>query len=115
MASLIPAGFKEQVVTQDDMNIASLTWGFTLGFGFLTTWTAVKQTRHVAKLHGAARLNSPYIWMIWLEIIVCLVFSVICWLHLRGIIPARSVFPQHSLPQCIWLTTTTVSPFTSAS
>ncbi|KAL1637562.1 hypothetical protein SLS56_000700 [Neofusicoccum ribis] len=92
MITLLSPNFKNQEVTQDDMNIASLTWGFTLGFGFLTVWTAIKQTRHVTKKHGATRLNSPYIWMIWLEISVCLSFSIICWLHLRGFIAPSFAF-----------------------
>lgn len=92
MITLLAPGFKNQPVTQDDMNIASLAWGFTLGFGFLTTWTAIKQTRHVSKRHGTSRLNSPYIWMIWLEISVCLSFSIICWLHLKGFIAPSFAF-----------------------
>ncbi|KAH7052191.1 hypothetical protein B0J12DRAFT_572550, partial [Macrophomina phaseolina] len=92
MITLLSPHFELQHVTQDDMNIASLAWGFTLGFGFLTTWTALKQTRHVSKRHGASRLNSPYIWMIWLEIAVCLSFSIICWLHLRALIPPSFAF-----------------------
>ncbi|KAL0264409.1 hypothetical protein SLS55_000359 [Diplodia seriata] len=92
MLTLLAPGFKLQPVTEDDIALAGLAWGFTLGFGFLTVWTAIKQTRHVSKLHGASRLNSPYIWMIWGEISVCLAFSIICWLHLRGDIPPSFAF-----------------------
>ncbi|PNS16837.1 hypothetical protein CAC42_4801 [Sphaceloma murrayae] len=84
--------FKQQEVTRGDMNIASIAWGFTLGFGFLTVWTAIKQTLAAKRRHGAKRLNSPYIWMIWLEIIVCLAFSIECWLHLAGVIPPGFAF-----------------------
>ncbi|EPQ66992.1 Bgt-428 [Blumeria graminis f. sp. tritici] len=73
-------------ITRSDLAIASMAWGFTMGFGFLTTWTAMKQTALVHRRYGVSRLNSPYIWMIWLEILVCLTLSVICWLHLVGVI-----------------------------
>ncbi|KAB2574375.1 hypothetical protein BFW01_g9223 [Lasiodiplodia theobromae] len=92
MITLLAPGYELQPVTEDDIALASLAWGFTLGFGFLTVWTAIKQTRHVSKKHGASRLNTPYIWMIWGEIAVCLSFSIICWLHLRGDIPPSFAF-----------------------
>ncbi|OJD35384.1 uncharacterized protein BKCO1_1700048 [Diplodia corticola] len=84
MKTFLAPGFKLQPVSEDDIALAGLAWGFTLGFGFLTVWTAIKQTRHVSKLHGTGRLNSPYIWMIWLEIAVCTAFSIMCWMYLRG-------------------------------
>ncbi|KAF2220982.1 hypothetical protein BDZ85DRAFT_302196 [Elsinoe ampelina] len=84
--------FVEQQVTQADMNIASIAWGFSMGFGFLTVWAAIKQTTAARRKHGTRRLNTPYIWMIWLEIIVCLAFSIECWLYLAGIIPPGFAF-----------------------
>ncbi|KAL3427371.1 hypothetical protein PVAG01_00880 [Phlyctema vagabunda] len=92
MLNLLPSQFVLQSVTPDDMTIASLCWGFTLGFGFLTVWAAIKQTTQVRRTHGLSRLTSPYITMIWAEISVCLSFSIICWLHLRGVIPPSFAF-----------------------
>ena len=37
MLTLVPDDFKPLVVTRSDLVIASVAWGFTLGFGFLTT------------------------------------------------------------------------------
>ncbi|EOD51396.1 hypothetical protein UCRNP2_1819 [Neofusicoccum parvum UCRNP2] len=90
--TLLSPHFELEPVTQDDMNLASLTWGFTLGFGLLTTWTAMKQTYSAYDRHGWRKLNNPYIWMIWLEIAVCLAFSIICWMYLRGAIPPSFAF-----------------------
>lgn len=90
--TLLSPHFKLEPVTQEDMNLASLTWGFTLGFGLLTTWTAIKQTYQAYSKHGWRKLNNPYIWMIWLEIAVCLAFSIICWMYLRGVIPPSFAF-----------------------
>lgn len=87
MITLIPPHYVLHKTTEDDMVIASLAWGFTVGFGWLTTWTALKQTMHIYKEQGLRIFHSAYVWMIWLEILVCLIFSIICWLHLRGVIP----------------------------
>lgn len=87
MTTLLSPHFVLPAVTEDDMVIASLAWGFTIGFGWLTTWTAVKQTMRIYKRNGRHIFNNAYVWMIWLEILVCLVFSIICWLYLRGVIP----------------------------
>ncbi|MCJ1383869.1 hypothetical protein MMC17_006983 [Xylographa soralifera] len=63
----------------DDFKIASLAFGFTLGFGFLTVWTAIQQT---------TRLTNPwrsvYIYMVWGEIFVNFVIAIIAWLYLDG-------------------------------
>lgn len=37
MITLLSDDFQPLVVTQSDLVIASIAWGFTLGFGFLTT------------------------------------------------------------------------------
>ncbi|KAL5317374.1 hypothetical protein ACEPPN_014469 [Leptodophora sp. 'Broadleaf-Isolate-01'] len=92
MITLLSDDFKPLVVTRSDLVIASIAWGFTLGFGFLTTWTAIKQTTEVGRRYGFSRIHSPYIVMIWLEILVCLIFCIICWLHLNGNIPPSFAF-----------------------
>ncbi|KAK6586365.1 hypothetical protein PZA11_001422 [Diplocarpon coronariae] len=92
MITLLPDDFQPLVVTGSDLVIASIAWGFTLGFGFLTTWTAIKQTAEGVQRYGFSKLHSPYIVMIWLEILVCLIFGVICWLHLNGNIPPSFAF-----------------------
>lgn len=83
--------FVLEEVTRDDFAIASLAWGFTLGFGWLTTWAAVKQTFRIWKRYGTRSIHNTYIWLIWLEILVCLIFSIICWMYLRGDIGPRYV------------------------
>ncbi|KAK2023760.1 hypothetical protein LX32DRAFT_697656 [Colletotrichum zoysiae] len=89
---LLSPHFKLEAVSEDDMVIASLAWGFTLGFGWLTVWTAIKQTTAMYKRQGSRIYRNAYIWMIWLEIIVCAIFGIICWLYLRGIIPPSFAF-----------------------
>lgn len=43
-----------------DQIVASLAVGFTLGFGFLTVWEAIKQTRRSKNPR-----RSIYIYMVW--------------------------------------------------
>ncbi|KAI0532181.1 hypothetical protein GGR58DRAFT_523429 [Xylaria digitata] len=90
--SLLSPDYVPEEVTVDDIIVASITWGFTLGFGLLTTWTSMRQTWVAYKNTGLRVFRNIYIWMIWGEIAVCLAFSIICWLHLRGVIPACFAF-----------------------
>ncbi|KAI4717071.1 hypothetical protein E4T48_06694 [Aureobasidium sp. EXF-10727] len=92
MKTFLSDSFELQEVTRDDLTIASLCWGFTLGFGFLTVWKAMKQTTAMYKRYGLRRLSNAYVWMIWAEISVCLAFSIACWLYLRGIIAPSFAF-----------------------
>ncbi|KAF4465624.1 hypothetical protein FALBO_7522 [Fusarium albosuccineum] len=92
MITLLSPHYKLQEVTEYDLIIASLAWGCTIGFGWLTTWTAVKQTTKVYRRHGLRVWRNAYIWMIWLELLVCLIFAVICFLHLTGYIPPSFAF-----------------------
>ncbi|KAI3557716.1 hypothetical protein CABS03_10641 [Colletotrichum abscissum] len=96
MMTLLSPHFKLEEVSEDDMVIASLAWGFTLGFGWLTVWTAIKQTTAMYRRQGDRIYRNSYIWMIWLEILVCTIFSIICWLHLKGIIP-----PSYFVRPCL--------------
>jgi amino acid transporter len=84
MLDLLPPHYQEIPVTKQDLSIASICWGFSLGFGFLTTWEAFKQTRRARN-----PLKSVYVFMIWAELFVCLLFSIICWMHLDGGIKGR--------------------------
>ncbi|OLN92776.1 hypothetical protein CCHL11_06731 [Colletotrichum chlorophyti] len=69
------------MASKTDYQIASLAAGFTVGFGFLTVWEAIKQTRR-----NRNPLRSTYIYMIWGEIAANLIIAVIGWLFLDGIL-----------------------------
>ncbi|KAH7128209.1 hypothetical protein B0J11DRAFT_264623 [Dendryphion nanum] len=64
-----------------DYQLAALAAGFTIGFGFLTVWEAIKQTRR-----NRNPLRSIYIYMLWGEIAVNIVIGIIGWLFLNGIL-----------------------------
>ncbi|PVH95975.1 hypothetical protein DM02DRAFT_599949 [Periconia macrospinosa] len=71
-----------------DYKVAALAAGFTIGFGFLTVWEAIKQTR---RNHNP--LRSSYIYMIWGQIAANLGIGIIGWLILNGVLhPTVPVF-----------------------
>lgn len=92
MKTLVSPDFVSEPVTQNDLIIASLAWGFTMGFGWLTASTAIRQTTQIRKRHGKRVWRNAYVWMIWLEILVCLIFGIICFLHLLAYIPPSFAF-----------------------
>jgi formate/nitrite transporter FocA (FNT family) len=65
--------------TIQDYQIAALAAGFTIGFGVLTVWEAIKQTR---RNHNP--LRSVYIYMVWGEIVANLLIAIVGWLFLNG-------------------------------
>lgn len=70
-------------MSTDTNTLASLAAGFALGFGFLTVWEAIKQTRR-----NQSPRKSLYIYMIWGEIVANLGLGIMGWLLLDGILTA---------------------------
>jgi MFS superfamily sulfate permease-like transporter len=70
-----------------DYQLAAAAAGFTLGFGFLTVWEAIQQTRR-----NRNPLRSIYIYMLWGEILVNLCISIVGWLFLVGTLGPTYVF-----------------------
>ncbi|KAF2636450.1 hypothetical protein P280DRAFT_510412 [Massarina eburnea CBS 473.64] len=66
-----------------DYQLAALAAGFSIGFGVLTVWEAVKQTRR-----NRNPLRSVYIYMIWGELGANIAIGVLGWLFLSGVIGA---------------------------
>jgi hypothetical protein len=74
------------MASKSDIQVASLAAGFTLGFGLLTVWEAINQTRN-----NRNPLRSTYIYMIWGEIIANLAIGIVGWLFLDGVLGPTSV------------------------
>lgn len=70
--------------TTSDLIVASLAAGFTLGFGFLTVWEAIQQTRAIRNPR-----RSAYIFMVWGEILTNITLGVVGYLFINGILPAK--------------------------
>lgn len=80
-------------ITTDEYVIASLVLGFTLGFVWLTLRAATRHTWQVYREHGVVR--SPYIWMVWGEIMTCVGSAILYFLYLENIITPSSVPPTY--------------------
>ncbi|KAK7210079.1 hypothetical protein V2G26_017257 [Clonostachys chloroleuca] len=83
---LVPENFELQPVTTQDMIIASLALGFTMGIGWLTVWTAIKQTTSSYRRIGRGIAHNTYVIMIWGEIVASSMFAAMSILHLFGVI-----------------------------
>ncbi|KAL7276801.1 hypothetical protein RUND412_000187 [Rhizina undulata] len=74
--SLLPPNYKELVVTMDDLTVASICWGFTLGFGFLTTWEAICQTlRARAPLHFIFYFSILTLWALQVQFLLQIIIN----------------------------------------
>lgn len=85
----IPDHFVSRVATGDDIKIVAIAWGFTLGFGFLTSSKALKQSRRIWK--RSHKINT-YVILVWTEIISSLIISIMAWLLSDNIMPMKWVF-----------------------
>ncbi|KAF4918888.1 hypothetical protein CGCVW01_v008446 [Colletotrichum viniferum] len=83
--TLVPPWYEEHPPSVNDMNIASMFWGFTLGVGL---WSGVKGYRQsLASWRRIHRINT-YVWLIWSEWIASMVIGIISWCYLTGRIGA---------------------------
>ena len=69
------------MASSNDLKIASVAAGFTIGFGLLTVWEAIKQTKE-----NRNPLRSVYIYMLWGEIASNLAIGIMGWVFLDGVI-----------------------------
>jgi MFS superfamily sulfate permease-like transporter len=67
-----------------NFKLASTANGFTLGFGVLTVWEAIKQTMAIR-----SPLRGVYIYTVWGEILANLSIGIIAWLFLDGTLGPR--------------------------
>ncbi|KAI6081474.1 hypothetical protein F4821DRAFT_273151 [Hypoxylon rubiginosum] len=71
-----------------DIQVSSLAAGFSIGFGLLTVWEAIKQTRR-----NRNPLRSVYLYMVWGEILANLVILVLGYLWIDGIFGSKPTVP----------------------
>ncbi|KAJ9604471.1 hypothetical protein H2200_011307 [Cladophialophora chaetospira] len=72
--------------TLGDYQLANAAAGFSLGFGFLTAWEAIKQTRRLIN-----PWRSVYIFMVWGELVANLAITIIVWLFMNHHLPPTVV------------------------
>ncbi|KAH6893447.1 hypothetical protein B0T10DRAFT_527830 [Thelonectria olida] len=80
---LVPEHFKHEPPTEDDMNIASIIWGLSLGVTVFNCAKAFRQTK--AAIERRKRL-TVYVSLIWVEVISSTILGVMVWLYLRDLL-----------------------------
>ncbi|KAM0814130.1 hypothetical protein AB5N19_14133 [Seiridium cardinale] len=81
---LVPEWFQEQPVTSDNMNLASIFLGLSLGCALFSGVKALRQTWQVWKRYKS---GNAYITMIWLHWLANVSLGFINWLYMWGSIP----------------------------
>ncbi|KAH0606865.1 uncharacterized protein H6S33_003699 [Morchella sextelata] len=79
-----------------DIKVSSIAFGFTLGFGFLTTWNAIKQTNR-----SRNPWKSAYIYMIWGELLANVAITIQAYLYLSGV--AQFTLPYAFILLSLWV------------
>ncbi|KAF4442327.1 hypothetical protein FACUT_2144 [Fusarium acutatum] len=76
--------FIEVDAGENDMNIASIAWGISLGVGLFTFTKGIQQT---IKSWKRGRRMNHYIILLWLEWTSSCIMSAVTWCYLRNYIP----------------------------
>jgi hypothetical protein len=83
---LVSEGYKVEAVTRGESRTGAIAVGFALGFGLLTCVKAGIRTKTTWKRSRSAKI---YIAMVWGEMIVSIIFGMLGWLNLEGVIGPR--------------------------
>ncbi|KAK2058724.1 hypothetical protein LY76DRAFT_47973 [Colletotrichum caudatum] len=81
--TLVPPWFEASTPTNDEQNIASMLWGFTLGVGL---WSGVRGYRQsMASWKRTHRVNT-YVWLLWMEWTASMIIGIVSWCYLTSLI-----------------------------
>lgn len=83
-----PEWYKDDPVTNLDMNVVSIFWGMAL---MLAVFTFSKAARQTARSWARHRRITAYVAMIWGAWIMNVTPSIVTWFHFYGEIPSRHV------------------------
>ncbi|KAF5667332.1 hypothetical protein FHETE_6035 [Fusarium heterosporum] len=81
---LLSDNFEYHKPNSNDMNIASVAWGFSLGVSIFTATKAAKQTINSWKRGTRTNIYLVFLWTEWVSSVI---MSAISWCYLRQIIP----------------------------
>jgi hypothetical protein len=82
---LLPPNFKGVPPTSGDEKLDSIIFGITIGVVIFTAWKAIDQT--IPMWRRGTALRSPYLWMVWIHLILNSTVSTLAWLFMDGVIP----------------------------
>jgi hypothetical protein len=89
-------GYHNEPITKGDIIVASTVWALTCLAAVLALYLAWGQTTA-----SRSPLRSIYVWLIWIELVVCLLMGLECYLHLLKIIrPSKLKTTSEELLQC---------------
>ncbi|EKG09188.1 hypothetical protein MPH_13816 [Macrophomina phaseolina MS6] len=71
---LISPNYIPEDITKADVAISSTVWGLTLVWCGICSWQGLGQTKRARR-----PWKTVYIWMIWLELLVCFLMGLECW------------------------------------
>ncbi|KAI0968632.1 hypothetical protein F4678DRAFT_481842 [Xylaria arbuscula] len=94
---LIPPWFVDTGPGKDEMNIASIVWGFSLAIAFIS---ATKGGRQSWKVWRRTNSTNAYVILLWVEWTASVIMSVITWFFLYGIVPPS--FPFFFVIVTLW-------------
>ncbi|KAI5457769.1 hypothetical protein BGZ63DRAFT_364545 [Mariannaea sp. PMI_226] len=80
---LVPENFQLDAPSEDEMNVASIVWGLSLG---VTVFNCAKAFRQSKTAIERRKRLTVYVLLIWAEIISSTILGVMVWLYLREII-----------------------------
>ncbi|KAF4980296.1 hypothetical protein FZEAL_3667 [Fusarium zealandicum] len=86
---LVPERFKDDLPSEDEMNIASIVWGLSLG---VIVFNCAKAFRQAKSAIQRRKRITTYVSLVWMEIISSFILGIMVWLYLRGIIPPSFQF-----------------------
>lgn len=89
-------GYHNEPITRGDIIVASTVWALTCLAALLAVYLAWGQTTA-----SRSPLRSIYVWLIWIELLVCLLMGLECYLHLLKIIkPSKLKTTNEEILQC---------------
>ncbi|KAH7162242.1 hypothetical protein B0J13DRAFT_4062 [Dactylonectria estremocensis] len=86
---LIPDHYVAVKPDPNDMNIASIAWGVSMG---VCIFTAAKGARQTINSWKRGRKMNPYVILLWMEWASSTIMSALVWCYLRGYIEPGFIF-----------------------
>lgn len=86
---LVPENYVDDLPNENDMNVASIAWGLSLGVLLFNVAKAVRQTRSA---WTRRKKVTSYIALLWAEIISSTILGIMCWFYLEGTIKPSMQF-----------------------
>jgi len=83
---LIPPWYQAVAPDLNDLLIATIIWGFSIGCGLFSAFKAIRQSK--SSWERSHRIR-PYVVMIWAEWLSSMTMGVLAWVFLRGFLEPR--------------------------